>query len=82
MSLQKKDISTKKNNILFTKIKTNMPKFLLEYKNQYLSYSKTSMVKNLLYKDNFLYVSMIKKIDDNCYKHFIIRGKIKKKNLI
>ena len=50
MNVQLKEISKNKNKIQFKKINTNLNRFLKEYKNGGMFFSKTSMVKSLLYK--------------------------------
>ena len=82
MSIKKNDITTKKNNFSLKKINTNLPYFLSKYKNKFSFYYKTSMVKNLLHKDGYLYVSLVRKINENCYKHLIVRGKLKKNDIL
>ncbi len=75
MSKPLKDISNNKKNLEFNKINTNLSSYLTNYKRGMFSTSKTSMIKSLLYKKNFLYVSLVEKDSDNCFKHSILKGK-------
>ena len=82
MTMPIKEISKEKNNFLFKKINTNIMEFLSEYKNKDSSFSKTSMIKSLIHKNDLLLVSLVKKINNNCYKHLILEGKLDKKNIL
>ena len=82
MTIPIKEVSKEKKNFLFKKINTNINEFLSEYKNEGLFFSKTSMIKSLLYKNGLLFVSLVKKINNNCYKHFILEGKVDKNNIL
>jgi hypothetical protein len=81
MTIQIKKISINEDHLNFEKINTNINDFLKPYKNEGSIYSKTSMIKNLMYKNGSLIVSYIKKINDTCYKHSIIEGKVDIKSI-
>ena len=72
----------KKKNIKFKKIKTNLSELLFPYQEKARLDKETMIVKNIMTKDNKLYVSYIKKIDNNCYKNSIVSGSINKKKII
>jgi hypothetical protein len=61
MTMQIKKISINEDHLNFKKINTNINDFLKPYKNKASNYSKTSMIKNLMYKNGSLLVSYIKK---------------------
>ncbi len=76
MTVPIENISIDKENIKFKKINTNISDYLKPYKNKSSVYSKTSMIKNIMYKNGSLLVSYVKKINETCYKHSILQGKI------
>lgn len=82
MTLPLNELSTKKNNLKFKTISTNLNLFFLEYKKNNSIYERTSMVKSILKKNDSLLVSIVQKFSDNCYKHVILQGKINYKQIL
>ena len=81
MTIPIEEISKNKKNLILKKVDTNIDEFLLEYKTKNSLPSKTSMIKNLLYKDGVLLVSLVQKINNTCFKHLILEGKVNSKKI-
>lgn len=78
MGINLDDISRLKKKLQFKKIKSNLSDFLKSYKNNGFFYSKTSMVKSILHKNDSFFVSIIQKFDEKCFKHVILKGNFEK----
>lgn len=75
MHIDKTSFDTNSKKIQFKVINTNLENILENYKeNKFYSY--TSMVKSILYKNNNLYISLVQKLDKNCYTHIIYKGAV------
>ncbi len=82
MSTPIKDISEKNKEIEFNTIKTNLNDFIGSYKDGGRFFSKTSIVKSLLFKNDLFYVSIIQKLDQTCFKHVILQGNQSKEKIM
>tara|TARA_B100001063_G_C16719442_1_gene532678 strand:+ start:49 stop:1398 length:1350 start_codon:yes stop_codon:yes gene_type:complete len=81
MHVDKKDIVFDSNKIKFKKISTNLDEILNNYIENNFFYSATSMVKSILYKNDNLFISLVQKIDKNCFTHIIYKGKLNFDNI-
>ena len=82
MYINKNDIDLSSNNLKFINIKTNLPDILRNYKDGKFFYYHTNMVKNILYNKKKLYVSLVQKINKECYTNVIYRGDLNIKNIV
>ncbi len=74
MHVNKNDVNLNSNKIKFNTIDTNLDSILKNYKENKFFYSYTSMIKSILYKNKNLYISLVQKINKNCYTHIIYKG--------
>ncbi|WP_075522627.1 PQQ-dependent sugar dehydrogenase [Candidatus Pelagibacter communis] len=70
------DLLSKNDKLGFEKIETNIEEFTSNYKTGLSTYSQTSFIKNLFIKDNQMFVSLVIKENDACFKHSILSGEI------
>ena len=82
MGIPIEKISNKNEELKFKKIQTNLEEFLKSYRNEDKFFSKTSMVKSLLYKNDLFFVSIIQKFNESCFKHVILQGKFNKDEVL
>jgi hypothetical protein len=81
MYANKKDIILDSNKIKFEKISTNLDKIFSNYIEKKIFYSATSMIKSIIYKNDNLFISLVQKLDKNCFTHIIYKGKLNLKNI-
>ena len=82
MTIPLNEISKNNEKIQFKKINTNLNEFTKKYKDGGRFFSKTSIVKSLLYKNEIFLVSIVQKFRENCYKHVILEGELKKNKIL
>jgi len=82
MSFPLKEISKNNKKIEFKKINTNLDEFTEAYKNGGGFFSKTSIIKSLLYKNDLFLVSIVQKFDESCYKHVILEGELNNNRIL
>ena len=78
MNLPIDELLSNSDKITFKKINTNIDKFTSKYKIKNSKFTYTSFIKDIFINiENEVFVSLIIKEHDNCYKHSILNGKIK-----
>lgn len=82
MTIPLNDISKNNEKIKFKKINTNLDEFTKEYKDGGSFFSKVSIVKSLLYKNELFLVSIVQKFNESCYKHVILEGELKNNKIL
>ncbi len=80
MHVNKNNIDVSLKKIQFNTIKTNLSDILKNYKEDKF-YSYTSMIKSILYKDENLFISLVQKLDTNCFTHIIYKGAVNLNNI-
>ena len=80
MYVNKSNINLQENEIKFQTINTNLEDILQNYKEDKF-YSFTSMVKSIIYKEEKLYISLVQKINENCFTHIIYSGDVSLKKI-
>ena len=73
MYVNKSNINLQDSEIKFKTINTNLEDILKNYKEDKF-YSFTSMVKSIIYKEEKLFISLVQKINENCFTHIIYSG--------
>ena len=82
MSTPIKDISEKNKEIEFNTIKTNLNDFIGSYKDGGRFFSKTSIVKSLLFKNDLFYVSIIQNLIKHVSNMLFFKAIRAKKNYV